>query len=96
MRLLPSRNGCSRGGDLNSREIDYQYRRAESIVPIEDIRDLMKIFNIGKIPLSPCYAGNFLDTVNFFYTKMTLCAHKCTVRETPPMSFGTFAHAADN
>ena len=38
--------------DLNSREIDEQYRMAESIVSIEDIRDLMKIFNIGKAPLS--------------------------------------------
>ena len=38
--------------DLNSREIDEQYRRAESIVSIEDIRDLMEIFNIGKTPLS--------------------------------------------
>lgn len=38
--------------DLNSREIDDQYRRAESIVSIEDIRDLMTIFNIGKTPLS--------------------------------------------
>ena len=38
--------------DLNSREIDEQYRKAESIVSIEDIRDLMKIFNIGKTPLS--------------------------------------------
>ena len=38
--------------DLNSREIDEQYRRAESIVSIEDIKDLMKIYNIGKTPLS--------------------------------------------
>ena len=38
--------------DLNSREIDDQYRRAESIVSIEDIKDLMKIYNIGKTPLS--------------------------------------------
>jgi len=38
--------------DLNSREIDEQYRRAESIVSIGDIRDLMTIFNIGKTPLS--------------------------------------------
>lgn len=38
--------------ELNSREIDEQYRKAESIVPIEDIRDLMTIFNIGKTPLS--------------------------------------------
>lgn len=38
--------------DLNSREIDDQYRKAESIVSIEDIRDLMEIFNIGKTPLS--------------------------------------------
>ena len=38
--------------DLNSREIDEQYRKAESIVSIEDIRDLMEIFNIGKTPLS--------------------------------------------
>lgn len=38
--------------DLNSREIDDQYRKAESIVSIEDIRDLMTIFNIGKTPLS--------------------------------------------
>ena len=38
--------------DLNSREIDEQYRRAESIVSIGDIMDLMKIFNIGKAPLS--------------------------------------------
>ena len=38
--------------DLNSREIDEQYRKAESIVSIEDIKDLMKIYNIGKTPLS--------------------------------------------
>lgn len=38
--------------DLNSREIDEQYRKAESIVSIEDIKDLMKICNIGKTPLS--------------------------------------------
>jgi uncharacterized phage-associated protein len=38
--------------DLNSREIDEQYRKAESIVSIEDIKDLMKIYDIGKTPLS--------------------------------------------
>ena len=38
--------------DLNSREIDDQYRRAESIVSMEDIKNLMKICNIGKTPLS--------------------------------------------
>lgn len=38
--------------DLNSREIDGQYRKAESIVSMEDIKNLMKICNIGKTPLS--------------------------------------------
>lgn len=38
--------------DLNINEIDEQYRNAESIVSIEDIERLMKIYNIGKAPLS--------------------------------------------
>ncbi len=38
--------------DLNVREIDEQYRKAESLVRIEDILRLMKIYNMGKAPLS--------------------------------------------
>lgn len=38
--------------DRNSREIDEQYRKAESIVSIKDIESLMSIYNIGKTPLS--------------------------------------------
>lgn len=38
--------------DKNVREIDEQYRTAEGIVSIEDIEKLMKIYKIGKAPLS--------------------------------------------
>jgi len=38
--------------DSNSQEIDRQYRLQEDIVTVEDINDLMKIYNIGKTPLS--------------------------------------------
>ncbi len=38
--------------DLNIRERDEQYRRSEGIISIEDIYKLMKIYNIGKAPLS--------------------------------------------
>ena len=38
--------------DLNVKEIDEQYRAIESIVTIDDINKLMKIYNIGKKPLS--------------------------------------------
>lgn len=38
--------------DKNIREIDEQYRAYENIVSIEDIQKLMKIYNIGKTPLS--------------------------------------------
>ena len=40
--------------DENVREIDEQYRHAEGIVSVEDIANLMKIYKIGKAPLSLC------------------------------------------
>lgn len=38
--------------DKNIQEIDEQYRAAEGLVSIEDIEKLMKIYKIGKAPLS--------------------------------------------
>ena len=38
--------------DKNVQEIDSQYRAAEGLVPIDDIEKLMKIYKIGKAPLS--------------------------------------------
>lgn len=38
--------------DYNARLIDEQYRKAESIVSIEDVNTLMDVYNIGKAPLS--------------------------------------------
>ncbi len=38
--------------DYNAKEIDRQYRLQEDLVSIEDIYNLMKIYNIGKAPLS--------------------------------------------
>jgi len=38
--------------DKNIQEIDEQYRAAEGIVSLEDIEKLMKIYKIGKAPLS--------------------------------------------
>ena len=38
--------------DKNVQEIDSQYRAAEGLVSIDDIEKLMKIYNIGKAPLS--------------------------------------------
>lgn len=38
--------------DKNIQEIDEQYRQIEGIVSIEDIERLMKIYKIGKTPLS--------------------------------------------
>lgn len=38
--------------DKNVQEMDEQYRKAEGIVNIEDIERLMKIYKLGKAPLS--------------------------------------------
>lgn len=38
--------------DQNIQEIDEQYRAAEGLVSIDDIEKLMKIYKIGKVPLS--------------------------------------------
>ena len=38
--------------DSNAKEIDRQYRRKEGIVSVEDINNLMKVYKIGKAPLS--------------------------------------------
>lgn len=38
--------------DKNVQEIDSQYRAAEGLVSIDDIEKLMKIYKIGKAPLS--------------------------------------------
>ena len=38
--------------DKNVQEIDEQYRAAEGLVTIDDIEKLMKIYKIGKTPLS--------------------------------------------
>lgn len=38
--------------DRNVKEIDEQYRSAEGLVFVEDIEKLMKIYKIGKAPLS--------------------------------------------
>lgn len=38
--------------DKNVQEIDEQYRTAEGLVSIDDIEKLMKIYKIGKAPLS--------------------------------------------
>ena len=38
--------------DNNAREIDRQYRLQEGIVSVEDICNLMEVYNIGKAPLS--------------------------------------------
>ncbi|MDD6241973.1 MAG: DUF4065 domain-containing protein [Roseburia hominis] len=38
--------------DQNVKEIDHQYREMEGIVTIDDIEKLMKIYKIGKAPLS--------------------------------------------
>ena len=36
----------------NAHEIDEQYRAEEGLVTIEDIENLLKVYNIGKAPLS--------------------------------------------
>ena len=48
------REGMSIPGliDKNVQEIDEQYRAAEGLVSIDDIEKLMKIYKIGKAPLS--------------------------------------------
>lgn len=38
--------------DLNAKEIDEQYRKSEGIVTVDEIDNLMKLYNIGKEPLS--------------------------------------------
>ena len=38
--------------DKNIREIDAQYRAAEGLVSMDDVEKLMKIYKIGKAPLS--------------------------------------------
>lgn len=38
--------------DSNAQEVDRQYRMQEGIVSIEDIKDLMELYKIGKAPLS--------------------------------------------
>ena len=38
--------------DTNVKAIDEQYRQAEKLVSIDDIKKLMNIYNIGKAPLS--------------------------------------------
>ena len=38
--------------DYNVKEMDEQYRKAEEIIAVEDIERLMKLYNIGKAPLS--------------------------------------------
>ena len=38
--------------DKNIQEVDEQYRTAEGLVSIDDIERLMKIYKIGKAPLS--------------------------------------------
>ena len=38
--------------DYNMKEINEQYRKAEEIITVEDIERLMKLYNIGKAPLS--------------------------------------------
>lgn len=38
--------------DLNMKAIDEQYRRAEGLISIDDINNIMGIYNIGKAPLS--------------------------------------------
>ena len=38
--------------DRNVQEIDEQYRATESLVSIDDIEKIMKIYKIGKGPLS--------------------------------------------
>ena len=38
--------------DYNIKEMDEQYRKAEEIITVEDIERLMKLYSIGKAPLS--------------------------------------------
>ena len=38
--------------DKNIQEIDKQFRAVEGLVSVDDIKKLMKIYNIGKAPLS--------------------------------------------
>ena len=38
--------------DYNMKEIDEQYRKAEEVITVDDIERLMKLYNIGKAPLS--------------------------------------------
>ena len=38
--------------DKNVQEIDEQYRAAEGIVSTDDIEKLMRIYKVGKVPLS--------------------------------------------
>ncbi len=38
--------------DKNAYEIDKQYREIESLVSVDDIKNLMEVYNIGKAPLS--------------------------------------------
>lgn len=38
--------------DLNAKEVDEQFRKTENLVTVEDINNLMKVYKIGKAPLS--------------------------------------------
>ncbi len=38
--------------DMNTREIDFQYRKEEGIISISEIRKLMKLYHMGKSTLS--------------------------------------------
>lgn len=66
--------------DKNIREIDEQYRTVEGLVSIEDIEKLMKIYKIGKAPLSLALGFGEVTVPRYLEGQMPSKEYSDTVR----------------
>lgn len=58
--------------DLNNEELVEQYIEAENIISVDDISNIMSIYNIGKRPLSVALGFGELTITNYFNGRIPL------------------------
>ena len=66
--------------DLNVKEIDQQYRKYECIISVEEIEKLMRVYNIGKAPLSLALGFGEITITRYLLGQIPSKEYSCIMR----------------
>ena len=67
--------------DSNAQEVERQYRLQEGIVSVNDIRDLMEVYRIGKAPLSLALGFGEVTITRYLSGQVPSKEYSCIIRK---------------